>query len=39
MKKYSIHENSAAMTADEQVMELMRTVKCRLGRSEVVPVL
>ena len=30
-----IHENSATMTADEQVMELMRTVKCRLGPSKV----
>jgi len=35
MKKYSVHQNSATMTADEQVMELMRTVKCRLGRSTV----
>ena len=34
-KEGKIHENSATMTADKQVMELMRTVKCRLGPSRV----
>ena len=34
-KEEKIHENGATMTADEQVMELMRTVKCRLGPSRV----
>ena len=34
-KEEKVHENSAAMTADEQVMDLMRTVKCRLGPSRV----
>jgi hypothetical protein len=34
-KEEKIHENSAPMTADEQVMELVRTVKCRLGPSKV----
>ena len=34
-KEETIRETGAAMTADEQVMELMRTVKCRLGPSRV----
>ena len=34
-KEEKVDENSATMTADEQVKELMRTVKCRLGLSKV----
>jgi hypothetical protein len=29
------HDSSGTMTADEQVMELVRTVKCRLGPSRI----
>ena len=34
-KEEKVDENRATMTADEQVTELMRTVKCRLGPSKV----